>query len=96
MLSQRSIDEVTDGMSKTKIFAFPLAQDPLSVVDKARKAAADSGVHFQGDEQQGRFAGHGIEGSYAIEETKLTVQISRKPIIMPWSMIESSMRKFFA
>jgi hypothetical protein len=83
-------------MSKTKTFAFPLSQGPASVVSRARKAAAENGVHFDGDEQQGQFTGHGIEGSYTIRDAELTVQISRKPIIMPWSMIESSMRKFFA
>lgn len=83
-------------MSKTKTFAFPLSQEPDLVVAKARKAAAENGVRFDGDHQQGQFAGHGIEGFYSIGEAELTVQISRKPIIMPWSMIESSMRKFFA
>ncbi len=84
-------------MSRTKTFAFQLSHEPAAVVEKARKAAAGNGVKFEGDVQQGRFSGHGIEGSYAIENARLlTIQISRKPIIMPWSMIESSMRKFFA
>jgi hypothetical protein len=83
-------------MSRTKTFAFPLSHEPAAVIEKARKAAAGNGVRFEGDEQQGRFAGHGVEGSYAIKEAQLTIQIVRKPIIMPWSMIESSMRKFFA
>ena len=83
-------------MSKTRKVAFPLSQSQDSVIARARKAAAEHGVRLDGDEQQGQFAGHGIEGSYHICDTELTVQISRKPIIMPWSMIESSMRKFFA
>lgn len=83
-------------MSRTKTFAFQLTHEASAVVEKARKAAAGNGVKFEGDDHQGRFAGHGIEGSYAIEDATLTVQISRKPIIMPWSMIETSMRKFFA
>lgn len=85
-----------DRMSKTKTYAFPLSGDPLSVVEKARDAAAGNGVKFEGDEQQGRFAGHGIEGLYTIQEAQVMIQISRKPIIMPWSMIESSLRKFFS
>lgn len=82
-------------MSKTKTFDFQLSHDPFMVIEKARKAAAGNGVKFEGDEHQGRFSGHGIEGLYAIEGVQLTIQISRKPIIMPWSMIESSMSKFF-
>ncbi len=82
-------------MSRTKTYEIQLAQDPRSVVEKARLAAAGNGVKFEGDECQGRFAGHGIEGSYTIQGAQLTIQIARKPIIMPWSMIETSMRKFF-
>lgn len=95
MLVRDFIDEVRDGMSKTRTFDFQLSHDPAWVIEKARKAATGNGVAFEGDERKGRFAGHGIEGSYAIEGGLVTIAISRKPIVMPWSMIESSMRKFF-
>lgn len=83
-------------MSKVRVFDIQLSHDPSRVIEKAREAAAGSGVRFDGNEQHGLFSGHGIEGSYAIQGALLRIQISRKPIIMPWSMIESSMRKFFA
>ena len=80
----------------SKSFEFKLHRDPDDVIAKARLAARDNGVNFEGDGQTGRFAGHGIEGSYLILEDTLSLQISKKPFIMPWSLIESSLRKFFA
>ena len=80
----------------SKSFEVQLHSDPDEVIAKARAAARDNGVRFEGDGQMGRFAGHGIEGSYLILEETLTVQISKKPFIMPWALIETSLRKYFA
>lgn len=79
----------------SKSFEFKLHSDPDDVIAKARLAARDNGVNFEGDGQTGRFAGHGIEGSYLILEDTLSLKILKKPFIMPWSLIESSLRKFF-
>ena len=79
----------------SKSFEFKLHSDPDDVIAKARLAARDNGVNFEGDGQTGHFAGHGIEGSYLILEDTLSLKILKKPFIMPWSLIESSLRKFF-
>lgn len=80
----------------SKSFEFKLHSDPDDVIARARLAARENGVNFEGDGQTGRFAGHGIEGSYLILEDTLSLKISKKPFIMPWSLIEASVRKFFA
>ncbi|MDD1650853.1 MAG: hypothetical protein LUO80_10760 [Methylococcaceae bacterium] len=80
----------------SKSIEVKLNSDPDEVVARARIAARDNGVSFEGDGQTGHFAGHGIEGSYLIFEDTLSLQISKKPFIMPWGLIESSLRKFFA
>lgn len=80
----------------SKSFEFKLHSDPDDVIARARLAARENGVIFEGDGQTGRFAGHGIEGSYLILEDTLSLKISKKPFIMPWSLIEASVRKFFA
>lgn len=82
-------------MSKVKTYDFRLSHDPTVVIEKARHAAAGNGVRFDGDETGGRFSGHGIEGLYAIQGDRLKIEIVRKPIIMPWSMIDSALRQFF-
>lgn len=80
----------------SKSFEVILTHDPDEVIAKARVLARENGVDFDGNGQTGRFTGHGIEGSYLIFEDILSVKISKKPFIMPWSLIETSLRKFFA
>jgi len=80
----------------SKSFEVKLKSDPSKVIAHARTVARDNGVLFDGDGQTGRFTGHGIEGSYLILEDTLCVKISKKPFIMPWTLIESTLRKFFA
>ena len=80
----------------SKSFEVKLKSDPDEVIARARLAALDNGVRFEGDGQTGRFSGHGIEGSYLILEDTLSVKISKKPFIMPWGIIESTLRNYFA
>jgi hypothetical protein len=80
----------------SKSFEVKLKHDPDEIIAKAREAARHNGIHFVGDGQTGHFAGHGIEGSYLIMDDILSVQIAKKPFIMPWSLIESTLRNYFA
>ena len=80
----------------SKSFEVKLNRDPDEIIAKAKVAAQENGVTFEGDGQNGHFAGHGIEGSYLVFEDTLAIQISKKPFIMPWSMIESTLRNYFA
>lgn len=80
----------------SKSFEIKLNRDPDTFIAEARAMAQKHGVHFEGNGQTGRFAGHGIEGSYLILEDTLSIQISKKPFILPWHMIESTVRKYFA
>lgn len=80
-------------MSKT--FELKLTHDPDELIAKARSEAKDHGVEFVGDGQTGRFSGRGIEGSYLIMEDTLCVKVARKPLIMPWALIEAALKKYF-
>lgn len=79
----------------SRSFELKLNHDPDEIIAKAKDAAKTNGVRFVGDGQTGQFAGHGIEGSYLILEDTLCVKIAKKPLIMPWSLIEATLRKFF-
>jgi len=80
----------------SKAFEVKLTSDPDEVIAKAKVAARENGVKFEGDSQMGHFSGHGIEGSYLILDDTLAIKISKKPLIMPWSLIETKLRKYFA
>ncbi|MGZ8217279.1 hypothetical protein [Methylomagnum sp.] len=80
----------------SKSFEVKLNRDPDEIIAQARAAAHKNGIQFSGDGQTGHFVGHGIEGSYLILDDILSVEIAKKPFIVPWSMIESKLRDFFA
>ena len=80
----------------SKEFQFKLTSPAVTVIEKAKVAAAKNGVAFKGDASQGSFSGMGIVGEYQIVEMKLEIHIKKKPMIMTWGMIEKSLNQFFA
>ncbi|HYE37713.1 MAG TPA: hypothetical protein VEB01_20115 [Methylocaldum sp.] len=80
----------------SKLVQVKLSLSADEIVAKAKEAARDKGVHFVGDEEKGRFAGNGIEGHYQISGDTLCIQISKKPFIVPWNLIEAAVRNYFA
>jgi hypothetical protein len=78
-----------------KSFDVPLKLDPKEIIAKAKVAAKESGVQMEGDEIKGFFKGHGIEGHYSIAKDILAIEITKKPMIMPWSLIETKLRNYF-
>lgn len=81
-------------MSKT--IQVKINRTPGELIVKARKAASENGVRFHGNEEHGHFAGHGIEGNYRIRDNLLSIHIVKKPFIMPWTLIESTVKGYFA
>ena len=79
----------------TKRFEFKLQGAAEEIIAEAKSAAADKGVKLEGDAQKGQFAGHGIEGSYWIVDDMLSIQVSHKPMMIPWALIESAVRNYF-
>lgn len=83
-------------MSKAKTYTVTLSREPVAVIDKARKTAGKHGFDFSGDENSGQFAGKGLHGRYEIDGAVMSIVIDRKPLILPWGVIESSIKSFFA
>ncbi len=80
----------------SRSFQVPLTGDPESLVEKARKTAEETGSSFSGDVSSGSFAGNGVEGEYTVGEDAITVTITRKPLVAPWSLVESKIKSFFS
>jgi hypothetical protein len=83
-------------MSTGKTYRVALSKEPAVVIEQARAKASTNGVEFHGDETEGRFAGKGLQGTYRIEGSQLSLTIAKKPMILPWGVIESSIKSFFA
>lgn len=82
-------------MSNEKTFGINLSKDPAAVVKSARAQAAKHEFEFDGDENEGRFAGKGIQGLYTISGQEMKITIAKKPMLLPWAVIESAITKFF-
>jgi hypothetical protein len=80
----------------SKRIEVKLNQPADQLIVRAQAGAEKNGVEFKGDAATGNFSGKGIEGSYLIEGDTLTIDITKKPMVMPWALIETSVKKFFA
>jgi hypothetical protein len=80
----------------SKRIEVKLNQPAEQLIARAQAGAEKNGVAFAGDASTGNFSGKGIEGSYLIEGEMLKIDISKKPMVMPWALIETSVKKFFA
>ncbi|MCH9698836.1 MAG: hypothetical protein K0U68_12100 [Gammaproteobacteria bacterium] len=79
-------------MSKT--FTFTINGDSQSIISNARQIASEKGISMQGDHLQGHLSGQGIHADYTVENSRLTLNVSSKPLIVPWSMVESMIAQF--
>jgi hypothetical protein len=82
-------------------FTITLFHDIASVLKHVESAITDNGGRFQGDPEKGDFQGRTvvgpIKGQYcALAENEIKITITDKPFFVPYEMIESEIRKYFA
>lgn len=80
----------------SKCFEIEISTNPDDLITKAKQAADKKGIHFNGDSCSGAFLGQGIEGQYQRINNTLEVTINKKPIIVPWRIVETSLKNFFS
>lgn len=80
----------------SKVIEIKIGSEPQSLVAKAEKAARAKGMEFSGDETTGCFSGNGVDGVYEFRGDLLAITITKKPFVLPWAVIEASVKSFFA
>lgn len=78
-----------------KTFDVPFSGDPVSLLQRARDVATLAGANLTGDTSHGNFSGKGVEGHYDVSGQTVHVTIDKKPLIVPDSVVEERLRKFF-
>jgi hypothetical protein len=78
-------------------FKFKLETNPAETIEKVREKIEKEGGTFNGDENEGKFylptpVGI-IEGSYQRTADELKIDITKKPAILPCSMLEGELKK---
>ncbi len=81
-------------MSRT--YEIHMKEDPAIVLDRAKAVAKRSGALFEGDLKGGTFSGSGVEGTYVIEKNLISLTVTEKPPVIPWSIVETMVHSFFA
>ena len=79
----------------TKTIQINLMREASHVISEAKAVASKNGVKLIGDDSNGRFSGAGIEGQYLIEEGTMAIVIHRKPMLLPWTILEDRLLDFF-
>ncbi len=81
-------------------FTIELKEEISSVLRNVKTAITGSGGRFEGDTEKGTF--HGItvagtiKGEYcSMSDREIKIIITDKPFIVPHSMIETEIRKYF-
>ena len=82
----------------SKSFEIPVADGASTeeILGRAKDAARGAGIALTGDDSAGRFEGTAT-GSYSVDLANRTihVEVTDKPGCVPWSMVESALRKVF-
>ncbi len=81
-------------------FTIQLNEEIGSVLQRVASAIRENGGDFQGDAEQGAFAGRTvlgqIRGEYRrVAGDEISVTILSKPFILPYGTIESEIRQYF-
>lgn len=79
-----------------KTFSFNVKSTPEELFQILKKTAENTnGIEFTGNEKAGAGKGKGFEGSYKMQKknnsNQVDITITKKPWIIPWSLIETKL-----
>jgi len=82
-------------------FIVKLKDEVSSILNKIKSVITGKGGNFQGNKEYGSFEGKSalgtIKGAYrCISVNEIEITINDKPLVMPYSMIESEIRKYLS
>jgi len=78
-------------------FKFNINSSPAAIINNVKSKIEKGGGSFTGDENEGNFnlptPVGAIEGNYSVRINELKIDITKKPMMLPCSMIESELKK---
>ena len=82
-------------------FSVQLNDEISSVLEKVESQITGNGGSFQGNAERGAFDGESllglIKGEYCcISDSEIKITIKHKPFFVPYSVIESEIKKYFS
>jgi hypothetical protein len=78
-------------------FNFNINSSPAELINKVKLKIENEGGSFTGNDSEGNFnlptPVGAIEGNYLVNDNELKIDIIKKPMMLPCSMIESELEK---
>ena len=78
-------------------FKFNIDSSPAEIINIVKSKIENEGGNFRGDDSEGNFnlltPVGAIEGNYTVIDNELKIDITKKPMMLPCSMIESELEK---
>jgi len=78
-------------------FKFNINSSPAEIIKNVKTKIENEGGSFTGDEKEGNFnlptPVGSIEGNYLVIDNELKIDITKKPMMLPCTMIESELEK---
>ncbi len=72
-----------------------LKEDPKLIIEKLYHLAGKHDVEFEGDDEKGYAKGKGFHVNYVIVGTSCTLTVTKKPLLIPWTLVEHQLEKLF-
>lgn len=80
-------------MSRSVTGELPIPVE--EALEKLQELATKYSVEFKGDKKTGYAKGRGFHISYEMEGKNCTLTVSKKPLFIPWGVIEKQLEKLF-
>ncbi|MDX1692201.1 MAG: hypothetical protein R3208_00470 [Ketobacteraceae bacterium] len=80
-------------MSRSVTGELPIPVE--EAIAKLEDLAVKYSVEFKGDKTSGYAKGRGFHVTYEMEDKQCTLTVLKKPIFIPWSVVEKQLEKLF-
>lgn len=80
-------------MARSVTGELPIGADVI--VEKLRELAVKHDIEFCGDVDKGYAKGKGFHVEYVVRGTSCTLTVTKKPLLVPWSLVEAQLHKLF-
>jgi hypothetical protein len=71
-------------------------KEPIEkILTEVRGFASQKGVQVEGDNYKGRFSGQGFEGNYSVNGQNFTIDVTKKPWIVPEGIVKNAIQDYF-
>ncbi|MEZ5512147.1 MAG: hypothetical protein R3F47_20020 [Gammaproteobacteria bacterium] len=81
-------------MSRSVTGDLPIA--PEVIVEKLEKLAVKHDIEFSGTVERGYARGKGFHVEYVVVGMRCTLTVTKKPLLVPWALVEAQLHKLFS